>query len=214
MRSIVGRLRRDDRGGCAERGIVQDIQILVDGAARRTRRQAVRSRPAALAIGVGADQAGIDREALAADQPFGHAAAHRRLEHLAQQIAVAEAAVSVPGEGRVIRHRAIEAQPAEPAVRQVEVDLIAQSPLGADAETVADDQHADHQFWIDRGPARRTVVGLQVLPDAGQIDEPVDRTQHVIRRYMPLQAEAVEQRLLHHRPLAHHRPNPPLPRRE
>ena len=33
----------------------------------------------------------------------------------------------------------------------------------------------------------------------------VDRPQQVIRRYVVLDAEAVEQRFLHHRPLAHHR---------
>ncbi|MER9128087.1 hypothetical protein NKH81_34840 [Mesorhizobium sp. M0959] len=49
--------------------------------------------------------------------------------------------------------------------------------------------------------------------DAGQIDEVVDRSEQVIRRHMPLQAEAVEQLLLHHTLLAHHRLNLLLPRR-
>jgi hypothetical protein len=35
----------------------------------------------------------------------------------------------------------------------------------------------------------------------------------MIARDMPLKAEAVEQRLLHHPPLAHHRPNLPRPSR-
>jgi hypothetical protein len=59
------------------------------------------------------DHASIDREALAADQPLGDAALHRRLEHLAQQIAVAKPPVPVLREGRVIRHRAVEPKPAE-----------------------------------------------------------------------------------------------------
>jgi hypothetical protein len=45
-----------------------------------------------------------------------------------------------------------------------------------------------------------------MLADAGQIDEPVNRSQQMTCRYVPLQVEAVKQRLLHHRPLAHHRP--------
>ena len=45
-----------------------------------------------------------------------------------------------------------------------------------------------------------------MLADVPQIDEPVDRAQQMIRRDMVLKAEAVEQRLLHHRPLTHHRP--------
>ncbi len=45
---------------------------------------------------------------------------------------------------------------------------------------------------------------------SGQIDEAVDRAQQVIGRNMTLDAELVEQRFLHHRPLAHHQLNLPL----
>ena len=83
--------------------------------------------------------------------------------------------------------------------------LLAQPALRADAEAVADDQHPDHQLGIDRRPPGLAVEGPQVLADAGQVDEAIDRAQQVIRRDVPLQAELVEQRLLHHRPLAHHR---------
>jgi hypothetical protein len=106
--------------GCgAERRVVEHGHVLVDRAARRFRRQAPRSVNAALAVGVGLDQAGIDCETVAADQPLGHAAAHDGLEDVAQQVAVAEAAVAVLGEGRVIGHGALQAEPAEPSVGQV-----------------------------------------------------------------------------------------------
>ena len=49
-------------------------------------------------MSVGHDDAGVDREGLAAHDPFLHAAPHHRLEQLAQEIALAEAAVSVLGE--------------------------------------------------------------------------------------------------------------------
>lgn len=55
------------------------------------RRQPVLAGHANLAIGVGPDQAGIDREAFAADGPFRDAAPNRRLEQFAQEITVAEA---------------------------------------------------------------------------------------------------------------------------
>ena len=42
--------------------------------------------------------------------------------------------------------------------------------------------------------------------DLGEIDEPVDGADPMISRHMALQAELVEQRLLRHLPLAHHRP--------
>ena len=45
-------------------------------------------------------------------------------------------------------------------------------------------------------------------PNFRQIDEAVDLAQEVIVRDMTLKAEAVEQRLLHHRPFAHHRVSP------
>src|SRR5262249_25929409 len=41
------------------------------------------------------DHAGVDGERLAANQPLGHAALDGRLEYLAQQIALAEAAMPV-----------------------------------------------------------------------------------------------------------------------
>jgi hypothetical protein len=59
----------------------------------------------------------------------------------------------VLGESRVIRHRTLQAEPAEPPVGQIEVNFIAQTPLRSDPEAVADQEHPDHQFEINRGPA-------------------------------------------------------------
>ena len=74
----------------------------------------------------------------------------------------------------MIRHPAVETEPAEPAVGEVEVDLVAKPTLGADAEAVADDQHADHQLGIDGRAARRGVERSQLPAQAGQVDEAVD----------------------------------------
>ena len=62
------------------------------------------------------------------------------LKQFAQQIAIAEATMPVLGEGRLVWHLAIEAEPAEPAVSKVQVHLFAQTPLGTNAVAVAD-QH-------------------------------------------------------------------------
>jgi hypothetical protein len=67
------------------------------------------------------------------------------------QITVAEAAMPVLREGRMVGHVTIEPKAAEPAVCQVEVNLFAQAPLRADAETVTDQQHPDHQFGAIEG---------------------------------------------------------------
>jgi len=60
---------------------------------------------------------------------------------------------------------AIKPQPTKPAIRQVQVNLVAQPPLRADAEAVADDQHADQQLWIDRRPSDLTVERRQMGPN-------------------------------------------------
>jgi hypothetical protein len=81
------------------------------------------------------------------------------------------------------------------------------SPLGPNAEAVADKQHPDHQLRINRGAPDIAIVRRQMRPNFGQVDETVDPAQHMTVGDVPLQAEAIEQRLLHHPPLAHHRPN-------
>ena len=52
----------------------------------------------------------------------------------------------------MIGNLAVEAQPAEPAIGQIAVNLLAQPTLRTDAEAIADDQHSDDQLGIDRGP--------------------------------------------------------------
>ncbi len=68
----------------------------------------------------------------------------------------------------------------------------------------ADQHHADHQLGIDRWTPGCAVVGLKAAAKARQLDEAVDRAQQVIGRDMIFEAEPVEQRVLPHRPLAHH----------
>jgi hypothetical protein len=50
---------------------------------------------------------------------------------------------------------------------------------------------------IDRGPSDIAIVGPEVRPQAAQIDKTVDLAKQMIVGDMPLNAEAVEQRLLH-----------------
>jgi hypothetical protein len=113
-RRIGGRdeLRRH-LGRGAERRVIQHRQILVDRAldTSGTRPWAPYALPTA---GIGLDQAAVDRHPVAAHQALGHAAAHHRLEHVAQKIAVAQAAMAVLREGRMIWHLARQAEPTEP----------------------------------------------------------------------------------------------------
>src|ERR1700678_2724655 len=61
---------------------------------------------------------------------------------------------------------------------------------------------------------RLAVIRLQMPPDLRKVHKTVDLAKQVIVRDVPLEAEAVKQRLLHHAPLAHHRPNLLLQREE
>jgi hypothetical protein len=65
------------------------------------------------AMGVGHDDAGVDREGLAPHDPFLHAAPHHALEQPTQCIALAKAPVSVLRERRMIGNVAVETQSTE-----------------------------------------------------------------------------------------------------
>jgi hypothetical protein len=53
----------------------------------------------------------------------------------------------------VIGHSVFQAQAVEPTIRKDEMNLLAKAAFGANAETVAHDQHANHELRVDRRPA-------------------------------------------------------------
>ena len=69
-----------------------------------------------ITAGVRFHDAGIDREGFTLDQTGVHARPHHRLEYLAEQVAIAEPAVTIDRESRVIGNIVVEIEPAEPAV--------------------------------------------------------------------------------------------------
>jgi hypothetical protein len=75
------------------------------------------------------DQACIRCKALAADQPFGNAPSHGRLEQVTQQIAVAETTMTVLGERRMVWHTVGQIETAKPAIGEVQMDLFTQTSL-------------------------------------------------------------------------------------
>jgi hypothetical protein len=76
----------------------------------------------------------------------------------------------------VLWHLAVEPEPTEPAVSEVQVNLLAQPTFGTNAVAIANQQHPDQQFGINRRPANRAVKWRQVAPNIRQIDETVDRS--------------------------------------
>ena len=79
-----------------------------------------------------------------------------------QEVTVAETAVAIHRECRVIRHRVVKIEPTEPPIRHVPLDFLAQPPLEADAVAVAHDQHPDHELGIDRRSADVAIKGRQL----------------------------------------------------
>ena len=92
----------------------------------------------------------------------------------------------------MIRHRTVQAEPAEPPISQIEMHLFTQPPLRADAGAVADEQHPDHQFGINRGPARCAVERRQMSPQPIEVEETIDGTQHVIGGNVAVQPKLIE----------------------
>ena len=97
-----------------------------------------------------------------------------------ENTALAKPAVPVLGECGVIRDGIFQAQPAEPAVGQIQMDFFAKPALGADAEAVTDDQHPDHQLRINGWPASVAVVFGEVLVEIAKIEILVDAAKEVI----------------------------------
>jgi hypothetical protein len=92
----------------------------------------------------------------------------------------------------VIGNLAVQTEPAEPAICQIEMNLLAEPPLGPDANAVADDQHSDHQLRVNRGPSNLTVKGLQSLTETLEVEMPINAALYMIGRNVVVEAEIVK----------------------
>src|SRR5688572_30791542 len=97
--------------------------------------------------------------------------------------------MAVDRERRMVRHCLFEAKPAEPSVSEIEPDLVAQAPFGADRVAVADQQHPDHQLRIDRRAADLAVEWLELLTDQVELEQRIQLAQQMVRRNLVLEPE-------------------------
>jgi hypothetical protein len=81
-------------------------------------------------------------------------------------------------------------------IRQVQVDLFAQPPLGADTEAVVDSQHADHQLGVDRWAAGVAVERRELVAQFTEVEEAIDATQQVIAWHVIVKVEGAEESVL------------------
>jgi hypothetical protein len=84
------------------------------------------------------------------------------------------------------------------------VDLLAKAAFRSDAHAIAHQQHADHQFRIDRGAAGAAVERLQGGANAFEIEVLVNASQLMAGRDVIIEVEVVEQPS-RYRLHAHHR---------
>jgi hypothetical protein len=118
---------------------------------------------------------------------------------------VAEAAMTIDRKGGMVRHLVLKAEPAEPPIGKVELDLTTESALGADRVAVADQEHPDHQLGIDRRTSRVTVERRESGPQPAQIENSADPAQQMIIWNAFLEIEFVEQPILSTNRWPHHR---------
>jgi hypothetical protein len=85
----------------------------------------------------------------------------------------------VLGKRRVVRNLLIEPEPGEPAPRQMHTQLFYQLALAADAVEIADQQNAQQQLRINRGPPRLAVARFHLLPHKLKADMSVDQPQQM-----------------------------------
>src|SRR4030095_16683275 len=92
---------------------------------------------------------------------------------------------------------------------EVQVPFFAQPPLGANAEAVAHDQHANKQLGIDRRAADAAVEGRQMPVQLTQIKNPSDAPYLVVGWNVSFEIEGVEQLVVSPALSSHHLDVPP-----
>jgi hypothetical protein len=107
------------------------------------------ARNSLLLIHIRLDQARIDRKRFATYKPSRDAHCHHPLKHPPQSMALTEAFVAGSAEHRMIGNLIFDAEPAEPAIGQINLYLRAQPPLRTQCKHLPDQQHPYHQNRIN-----------------------------------------------------------------
>src|SRR5215208_8036843 len=79
----------------------------------------------------------------------------------------------------------LNAELAEPAIREVHLNFATDQPLRADRKDISHDQHPDHQFRIDRGPTHGRIMSCKFAAEPGKIESSIDlRHQMIFGHYV------------------------------
>src|SRR5262249_38596959 len=192
-------------------GGIEDREVL----ANRTRcllglrpgNRLIAGRPLLL-VHVCLDQARIDRKPFAANQPNRDALRHHALKHPAQGVALAKALVPCAAEHRMVGDTVLDAELTEPAIGKVHLYLGADSPLRADRKHVANNQHPDHEYRIDRRSPCVRVVRCKLLVHPTQVEHRVDLPDQMIRGHYLVEIKRIKELALSTLSPPHHGPLP------
>jgi hypothetical protein len=104
-----------------------------------------------------------------------HTLPHDLLKQLLKQLRFLKPPVPVLRERRVMWTLLIEPQPGEPAPSQMHAQFFHPLALARVAVQIADQQNAQQQLGINRGPTLLTVAVFQLLPHKLETDVLVDQ---------------------------------------
>jgi hypothetical protein len=81
----------------------------------------------------------------------------------------------------------------KPAIRQIDPNFGTDPSLRPDRKDVADQQHSEHQFRVDRGPSGVAVERRKLLVDPAKVEHSIKPPYHVIGWNHLIEMECVEE---------------------
>src|SRR5437764_9120026 len=109
----------------------------------------------------------------------------------------------------MIWDRMLNAELAEPAIREVHLNFATDQPLRADREDISHDQHPDHQFRINRRQTHGRIMRCKFAAEPGKIESSIDLPYQMIFRDCVIELKLVEKLRLFALQASHHGLPPP-----
>src|SRR3954471_23556851 len=103
----------------------------------------------------------------------------------------------------------LNAELAEPAIRDVHLNFATDQPRRADREDISHDQHPDHQFRIDRRPTYGRIMRCKFAAEPGKIESSIDLPHQMIFGNCVIELKLVEKLRLFALQPSHHGLPPP-----
>jgi hypothetical protein len=166
--------------------MIKRLKIFVDSAGSQIRWQSLLAFNTTRLICIRRDKTSINARAVPTDQTLVRAARQNYLEQMTGQTALAETTMSVLRECRIVWHWISQIQFAKPAIRQVDMNFFVKPSLGPDVLKIAQQHHADHQFWINRRTTIGAVIWSEQRAHIRQVEKAISTSNWVLRRHKTL----------------------------